>query len=60
MIEYLFIALLLFSVSVSTGFLAGYLFGRAAERVNLERVLERFYGTHITIEQLERAESEDK
>ena len=47
MLDYLFIFLLFMSVSGGFGFLAGYLAGRAAERAELQKIIERWYDEPI-------------
>lgn len=43
MIEYMFVALLLFTLAVGVGFIAGYLAGRATERIKVEEMLNAYY-----------------
>ena len=43
MIEYLFAILLFFTLSVSLGFVAGCLAGRALERVEVEQFIDKYY-----------------
>ena len=43
MIDFLFAFLLFMCVSGGFGFLAGYLAGRACERTELKKVIERWY-----------------
>lgn len=43
MIEYMFVALLLFTLAVGVGFIAGYLAGRATERIKVEEMLDKYY-----------------
>ena len=43
MIEYMFVALLLFTLAVGVGFIAGYLAGRATERIKVEDMISAYY-----------------
>lgn len=43
LLDYLFIFLLFMSISGGFGFLAGYLAGRATERAELQKIIERWY-----------------
>lgn len=43
MIEYMFVALLLFTLAVGVGFIAGYLAGRATERIKVEDMINSYY-----------------